>query len=175
MREKLKREHRVLLQQIDREHGREVMSMSYTKLRLLLQGCKNDSDSIEWCLRTALASLRRREVTPDKFVVDTFSNTKDGPFSWIKVALAQRVIVEHMTIISKNIGAVNPRLSSQLLEEVITPLANPMCYASLFPAVSPTLKENGDDAVEVHEEVETESPSDTFSRNWRRSYRRGPC
>jgi len=164
-------QHRVLLQQIDREYGRDVMSMSYNKLRLLLQGCKNDPDSIEWCLRTALASLRLREVTPDKFTMDTFSNAKDGTPSWMKIALAQRLIVQHMVTISTNIEAVNPQLSSQLLEHVITPLANQMWYASLFPAVSPTpasptLEENG------YKEAETQSPG-SFSRNWRRSYRRG--
>lgn len=37
-----KKEHRVLLQQIDCEYGREMLSMSYNKLRLLLQQCKND-------------------------------------------------------------------------------------------------------------------------------------
>ena len=71
--------HRALLQQIDREYGRDVMSMSYNKLRLLLQGCKNDPDSVEWCLQSALASLRLREMIPDKFTVDTFSNTNGTP------------------------------------------------------------------------------------------------
>ena len=62
-----------------------------------------------------------------------------------------------MVIISRNIEAVDPQFSSQLLEHVITPLADQMCYASLFRAVSPTL--DGDD----DEEAQTQSPADQFS------------
>ena len=85
-------EHRVLIQQIDRAYGRDVMSMSYNKTRLLLQGCKNDPGSAEFWLLSALASLRLREMTPDKFTVDMLSNANGTP-SWMSIALAQRLIV----------------------------------------------------------------------------------
>ena len=125
------------------------MSMSYNKLHLPVQGCKNDQDSVERCLQSALASLKQREFTPDKFTVDTFGNANGTP-SWINMSLAQRLIVQHMATISTSIETVNPDSSSQLIEHVITPLVNPMCYASLFPATSPTLEENGDEEPTMH-------------------------
>ena len=78
-----------------------------------------------------MASLRLRETTPETFTTETFQNAKDGTPSWMKEALAQRTIVQHIVIISRQIEAVNAQLSSQLVEHVITPLANPMCYAEL--------------------------------------------
>lgn len=120
-----------------------------------------------------MASLRLRETTPDKFTTETFQNAKDGTPSWMKNALAQRTIVQHIVTISRHIEAVNTQLSSQLVEHVITPLANPMRYAELYPAGSPTTlveEENGDGD---KEEAETQSKGEQFSTNWGRSCRRG--
>ena len=138
-----------------------MLSMSYNKLRLLLQQCKNDPESIAWCLQAALASLRLREATPETFTTETFQNAKDGTPSWMKNALAQRTIVQHIVIISRQIEAVNAQLSSQLAEHVISPLANPMFYADLYPADSPTtlVEENGDGD---KEETETQSKGEQF-------------
>ena len=156
----LTREHRDLLQNIDHEYGREFLSMQYNKLRFLLQQTKNDPELIEWCLQAALASLRLKHYTPESFTTETFLNSKDGQPSWMKTALAQRTIVQHVVIITKQIEAVNAQLSSQLVERVIAPLANPLCYAEMFPAGSSTFaEENGDGD---KEEAETQSKGDQF-------------
>ena len=62
----------------------------------------------------------------DDFSIDRFSAGKDGATARPKAFTTQRLVVQHLANISKNLEAVNSELSNQLLEHVITPLANPI-------------------------------------------------
>ena len=140
---KLSEAARDLIGMIDRTFGREVLSLSYNKLRNLLYTCspgaKHDvvsTELAEWSLQTLFCTLVRKEAEPDEFKVETFSKGRDGRPSWVAVAIAQHGVVEHLAAIVAGLRKSNSSLATQLEDKVLPKFANPAAYNSAFPVAS---------------------------------------
>ena len=141
---------KITIAKIDREFGKDVLSGSYNKLRLLMYGCSSGArhetvhpEYVEWCCETLLVTLMRKEAEPDEFKVDTFSSSKETP-SWIQLAIATRAVVEHLATLVQNLGSVNKACSDQLQDEVLKHFASPVTYSQSFPIAQAS--ESGDEA-----------------------------
>ena len=166
----LTQESRRMIGELDRGFGREALSGSYSKMRLLFSGCQNKSSDVavlvEWCLDTMLSMLSRRECSPNDFAVAQFSKSRDGTPSWIAQALATRLIVQHMQTILDNVSTVDAALAAKIRTEVFEKMSSPSLFNQVFPqeekageAVdSPT----GMAEAQVADAVEADSPGDLF-------------
>ena len=130
---------KVLINLIDREFGKDVVSSSYNKLRNLLYGCSTGNkhevvnpEYVDWALQCLLVTLRRKEAEPSDFKGDTFTKKGDRP-SWIGVSLAQQAILTHLNSVVQGLGSVNKALSDSLLVEVMAKFASYMEYDKTFP------------------------------------------
>ena len=123
-----------LMRQIDREFGVKVLTGSYSKIRALFQGCKNETDHVHWCLQSMIVSLNRKELSPEDYTIDVYKTdaAKDGTPSLTKLSLTTKVVVQHVANIITNLAQVNADMSAQLLNEVMTPLANPVEFDKVF-------------------------------------------
>ncbi len=161
---------RTLLSEIDRRFGREVLSGSYNKVRLLIQGCQNKASDhgvlVSWCLETMLVMLSRRDCAPADFTVAQFSKGRDGTPSWVAQAIATRAVVMHMQSILDNISHVDEPLASNIRTQVFDKMSSPMLYDQCFP------KDAACDAPSDAEEgsgvaVDTETPGEAFMEDLR--------
>ena len=155
---------RKLISEIDRRFGRDVLSSSYNKMRLLINACQHKSVPVEslltWSLETMLVMLIRRDCSPSDFTVTQFSKGRDGTPSWVSQAIAVRAVVAHMQSILDNISHVDATLASKIRQEVFDKMSSPMLYNLAFP------KEEAN--VEVQSDAEelrsngVETPGDAF-------------
>ena len=94
--------------QIDRSFGSKVFSGKYNKVRLLLQGCKNDPENVRWCLESILVGLQRGEIAADDLTLDAFRNDACvGTPSATRMTVQCRTVVQHIGNIIANLGHVN--------------------------------------------------------------------
>lgn len=93
-------EARNLISELDRRFGRDVLSGSYNKVRLLVCACQQKTgdgkEQFVWALQSLLVMLVRKDAGVAEFTVSTFSKGKNGAPSWIAQALAMRAIVLHI-------------------------------------------------------------------------------
>ena len=152
---------RSVLGLLDREFGREVLSMSYNKIRLLLQqvsvcskggeGGDPASEVLEWVLASLWASLRRKEAEPAQFTVETFTKGRQGEPSWIALAAMQRLIVMHVATIFRSFKECESELAARIDAEIMPCFASPMARLAAFPPAK-AKAEDDDDAPLVAEE-----------------------
>ena len=166
-------ESRKLVGEIDRRFGREVLSGSYNKLRLLIQGCQGKGSDVNtlvsWSLETMLIMLMRKEFTVNDFTVTQFAKQRDGSASWIAQAVATRTVVQYMQSILANIELVDAPLARKIDSEVFTKMSSYRAYNETFPK-----EEEGCDGVaesgasgDEEEGLETELPGDAFMEELR--------
>ena len=168
---------RAMVGEIDRRFGREVLSGSYSKLRLLFSGCQNRSSDVsvlvEWCVETMLVMLTRKDCSPTDFTVSQFTKGRDGTPSWIAQAIATRVIVQHLQNILDNVAQVDAPLAAKIREHVFDKMSSPKLYSECFPkdtaetenVDSPTGETSRSLGVPVEQEAEeviTDTPGDIF-------------
>jgi len=162
---------RKLLSEIDRRFGRDVLSSSYNKIRLLITGCQHKSVPVEsllfWCLETMLVMLKRKECSPSDFTVLQFSKGRDGTPSWIAQAIALRAIVEHMQSILDNVAHVDAALANTIRTEVFDKMASPTLYNQVFPKVEAKVDVQSDDEDQNGERLNEEAPGDAFMEELR--------
>ena len=165
------RKSREIIGELDRRFGRDVLSASYGKMRLLINGCSNRSSDVsvlvEWCLETMLIMLARKDCAPSDFAVSQFSKARDGTPSWIAQAIATRVIVQHMQSILDNVAQVDAVLASKIREHVFDKMSSPQLHDQCFP--SPNLTADAAESptgvtVEDTEtgEMDMETPEEVF-------------
>lgn len=155
-------ESRRMIGEIDRRFGRDVLSGSYSKLRLLCSGCQNKSSDVsvlvQWCLETMLVMLSRKDCNPNDFTVTQFSRARDGTPSWVSQAIATRVIVQHMQNILDNVAKVDMTLANKIREHVFDKMSSPKLYDQCFP------KRDNDKEVEEEEMKVDETPEENVDR-----------
>lgn len=142
---------RAILSEIENHFGREVLSLSYNKLRLLMQQVSasrsqggNHSEIVEtteFVLQSLLVALLRKEATVAEFPNDTFSKGRDKP-SWIAMSRAQRVVVCHLANIVNNLVHVEPALAQRIKTDVLPFFETPRAYHTTCPPVLPAADED---------------------------------
>lgn len=133
-------EARNLISEIDRRFGRDVLSGSYNKVRLLVGACQQKTgdgkEQFVWALQTLLVMLVRKDATVAEFTVTTFSKGKNGNPSWISQSLATRAIVRHIFHVVDSAGLVDQKLAQKIKEHVCVHLRDPVLYNATFPIAS---------------------------------------
>ena len=120
-----------LLSTLDREFGMEVLTASYNKIKLFLAAVKNSAQVGSWVLATMILALRRGEVNPNDFKVDSYQKGK-GRASFIQVACANLVIVCHFMALAEGVSQLDAPLAAKL-KAVADDLENPFKYYEKFP------------------------------------------
>lgn len=137
MRSILTPEARDLISEIDRNFGRDVLSGSYNKVRLLVSACQQKSgggkEQFVWALQTLLVMLLRKDAGVAEFTVSTFSKGKNGSPSWIAQSLATRAIVRHIFHVVDTAGVVDEKLAKDIAQRVCEKLRDLVQYNATFP------------------------------------------
>ena len=162
---------RDLLGDIDRRWGMDVLSGSYNKMRLLIQGCQNKGDEpsvlVSWCLETMMTMLMRKDYAPSAFTVTQFSKQRDGSASWIAQAIATRTVVRYMQSILSNVEMVDAPLANKISTEVFDKMSTPQAFHETFPLARGEPAPGTPPADATDDEVAPEDPGDLFMEELR--------
>jgi hypothetical protein len=113
-----------LMESLDREFGMDVLSGSYNKMKLFVNGVKNQPELAAWVLETMRVALRRKEVEPSDVLLQAYQKSRNNELTFIQTALATCATVSHMIAFAESVGSVDPALSQKLLDS--------SCHAQLF-------------------------------------------
>ena len=168
---------RSVLVELEYRFGREVVSLSYNKLRAMIQQASASrvgkttlsiGELMEWVVEALLVTLLRKEAQPSDFPIDTFNKSKDGTPSWIAIACMQRSVVAHITTIVYNLAEVDEALATNIREKMLPHFASPRRYHNSFPVETEEavdLRGSGvDEGKDTGDEL-MKSFADSFPRN----------
>ena len=158
-------EVRALFETINHEFGMEVLSGSYTKLRMLFLIVNKNPVALAWVLQSVLVGLRRQEMTVEELTCNSFTKTKGSPTPCFGVlAMTQQVMVNHLTQLCENVRMVDSTLAEALNKTVVQKLCTPLLFHETFPFAQVsgniTAAEDGDEELGckgVAEDEETEA------------------
>ena len=154
-------ELRLLFGQLDRRFGRDALTASYNKIRLLLLGCQNKHadarELVKWTVEVIILMLSTGSCTAADLTVTQFQKGRDGSPSLISQAVAQHAVVSHIFNIVANIAKVDSQLSEKIRTSVMEPLRSPLRYLKVFaPSV---FRRRGEDGVEGDDQDAEEQPT----------------
>ena len=134
-------------EELDREFGSEVLTASYSKVRLLVLAVKHDQETMDWVLDAMLTALRRQEVTPDDFKIDAYQK-KANETNFIQHALTTRAVCQHLDSIASGIERVDANLGQRLKQEVVAKLKWPSDFSREFPVSKEDTDQDDDSMAE---------------------------
>ena len=121
------------LTQLDRQHGQDVLSGSYNKLKLLLAHLKGDTAMFAWVLESMITALNRKEVTANNFLLQSYQKTRNGSPNFVQMSMATRMMVEHLVALANGVATVDSDLACLLKDKVLSKLRSPSLYNEAFP------------------------------------------
>ncbi len=121
------------LEKLDREHGMDVLTGSYNKLKLFLSAVKSSADSAAWVLESMIVALERKEVAVDSFVLATYQKKRNGEPNFLSTALATRTTISHLISLAEGVETFDVDLAKLLKEKVTAKLRSPALWHASCP------------------------------------------
>ena len=124
------------LNTLDRNHGQEVLTASYNKIKLFLSATKNDAATCSWVLDQMLTALDRKEVGKSDFLLEAYKKPRNGSANFVHMAMSTKAMVEHCDSIVQGLFAMDEALANKLQDKVLSKLRTPRLYNQQFPVAA---------------------------------------
>jgi len=131
-----------MIARIDAEYGRDLLSMSYSKLLHLAMAAKSMSQHCSGCkpeelfeqlLQMVYISVSRNLAPVKFFTVEALAKQRDGSSGWATTTAAKQLVVMHIAGIAADLTKVDAASGHHLLDQALPVFATPMSFHHAFP------------------------------------------
>ena len=131
-----------MMLRLDAEHGRDLLSTSYSKLLNLAQAAKNMSQHASGCkaddlfnqlLEMVYITVTRNAAPVKFFTVEALAKQRDGSAGWSSMTAVKHLVVMHIAGIAADLKKVDTTSANHLQNDVRPVFATPMSFHRTFP------------------------------------------